>query len=203
MPCAYRQGGHRAFSQARTLHRFPLAKARLSKLRHVFFHGMERTACATGLEPSANPLRFWAACSMPVALPPVCAGNLRRGVQKCSLRGAHPTRLPLQAQSQPRTWSNPGGLTLKQLQPNLFVAERPFIWNSIDVGGKMAVVKLNDGSLWVHSPVHLDPFLKRELAALGEVKHMVVCRPPACVWSICACRHQCSAHTCSIVGRAR
>jgi hypothetical protein len=38
------------------------------------------------------------------------------------------------------------------------------VWNGIDVGGKMAVVKLNDGSLWVHSPVELDTALAAELA---------------------------------------
>ena len=79
------------------------------------------------------------------------------------------------AVSYEKTWSNPEGLVLKQLQPNLFVAERPYVWNGIDVGGKMAVVKLSDGSLWVHSPVNLDADLKASLKELGPVKHIVVC----------------------------
>ena len=33
----------------------------------------------------------------------------------------------------PKTWSNPSGAVLLQLQPDLWVAERPFVWNSIDV----------------------------------------------------------------------
>jgi hypothetical protein len=44
---------------------------------------------------------------------------------------------------------------------------RPFVWNGIDVGGKMGVVKLTDGSLWVHSPVSLDAELT---AALAQVR---------------------------------
>mmetsp|Transcript_40776 Transcript_40776/g.68314 ORF Transcript_40776/g.68314 Transcript_40776/m.68314 type:complete len:316 (+) Transcript_40776:314-1261(+) len=73
-----------------------------------------------------------------------------------------------------RTWSNPNGEILTEVVPQqLWVAQRPFVWNGIDVGGKMAVVKLTDGTLWVHSPVHLDGDLRAELAALGEVKHVV------------------------------
>jgi len=34
-------------------------------------------------------------------------------------------------------------------------------------------VKLSDGSLWVHSPVKLDPELKAAMDALGPVKHIV------------------------------
>jgi hypothetical protein len=33
---------------------------------------------------------------------------------------------------------------------------RPFVWNDIDVGGRMGVVKMRDGSLWIHSPIELD-----------------------------------------------
>lgn len=37
----------------------------------------------------------------------------------------------------------------------------------------MAVLRLSDGSLWVHSPVELDDDLAAALAELGEVKHIV------------------------------
>eukprot|EP00435_Cladocopium_sp_Y103_P060114 s182_g21.t2 len=73
----------------------------------------------------------------------------------------------------PKTWSNPSGAVLLQLQRDLWVAERPFVWNSIDVGGKMAVIRLADGSLWVHSPVNLDEPLRQALKELGPVKHIV------------------------------
>jgi hypothetical protein len=44
---------------------------------------------------------------------------------------------------------------------------------STDVGGKMAVVRLADGGLWVHSPIALDDELRTALAELGPVKHIV------------------------------
>ena len=37
----------------------------------------------------------------------------------------------------------------------------------------MAIVKLRDGSLWVHSPVGLDEETRRAVDALGSVKHVV------------------------------
>lgn len=37
----------------------------------------------------------------------------------------------------------------------------------------MAVLRLSDGSLWVHSPVRLDDTLAAALDELGEVKHIV------------------------------
>ena len=37
----------------------------------------------------------------------------------------------------------------------------------------MAVLRLSDGSIWVHSPVSLDADLAAALAELGEVKHIV------------------------------
>eukprot|EP00752_Nemacystus_decipiens_P003871 g3561.t1 len=71
------------------------------------------------------------------------------------------------------TWSNPSGQDLVQVSDGVWAAERPFVWNSIDVGGRMAVVKLSDGSLWVHSPVDLDGPLRRALAELGPVAHII------------------------------
>jgi hypothetical protein len=60
------------------------------------------------------------------------------------------------------------------LGAELWVAERPFTWNGIDVGGKMAVARLSDGSLWVHSPVGLDDALRSELA--GPQSHLILFR---------------------------
>ncbi|CAE7400250.1 unnamed protein product, partial [Symbiodinium necroappetens] len=77
------------------------------------------------------------------------------------------------AATYPSTWSNPSGSVLTALNTDLWVAERPFIWNSIDVGGKMAVVRLPDGGLWVHSPVELDEELREALEQLGPVRHIV------------------------------
>ena len=45
----------------------------------------------------------------------------------------------------PETWSNPRGLVLTEIVPGMvWAAERPFVWNGIDVGGRMAVVKMTD-----------------------------------------------------------
>lgn len=38
------------------------------------------------------------------------------------------------AENRPSTWSNVGGKDLVQIEKNLYAAERPFLWNSIDVG---------------------------------------------------------------------
>jgi len=62
---------------------------------------------------------------------------------------------------------------LTQHSEHVWGAERPFAWLGIDVNGRGAVVKLSDGSLWVHSPVKLDPELKAAMDALGPVKHIV------------------------------
>lgn len=62
---------------------------------------------------------------------------------------------------------------MTQHSEHVWGAERPFAWLGIDVNGRGAVVKLSDGSLWVHSPVKLDPELKAAMDALGPVKHIV------------------------------
>lgn len=94
-----------------------------------------------------------------------------------AVRGGRPVAVKattaIEKNTYPKTWSNPSGAVLLQLQPDLWVAERPFVWNSIDVGGKMAVIRLTDGSLWVHSPVNFDEPLRRALKDLGPVKHIV------------------------------
>ncbi|KAG5192403.1 hypothetical protein JKP88DRAFT_204283 [Tribonema minus] len=80
---------------------------------------------------------------------------------------------PARRNARDKTWSNPKGLDLTPIKHNVWGAERPFIWNTIDVGGRMTVIKLEDGSLWVHSPVELDPALQQTLAELGPVRHVV------------------------------
>jgi len=66
-------------------------------------------------------------------------------------------------------WSNPSGSVLRQLRPNVYVAEREFypsvpLLKKTDVGGKMAVLKLSStGGLLVHSSVELTPALKSVL----------------------------------------
>jgi hypothetical protein len=56
---------------------------------------------------------------------------------------------------------------------SVFACARPFVWNDIDVGGRMGIVKMRDGSLWIHSPIELDDATRREVDALGPVKFVV------------------------------
>eukprot|EP01023_Acetabularia_acetabulum_P054893 TRINITY_DN6259_c0_g1_i1.p1 TRINITY_DN6259_c0_g1~~TRINITY_DN6259_c0_g1_i1.p1 ORF type:complete len:258 (+),score=19.31 TRINITY_DN6259_c0_g1_i1:125-898(+) len=71
-------------------------------------------------------------------------------------------------------WSGYDQATIKQFnKTNVWIVERPFFWNRIDVGSRMTVIKLSDGSLWVHSPLDLDSQLKQEIDKIGPVKHIV------------------------------
>ena len=49
----------------------------------------------------------------------------------------------------------------------------PHAFMGLHVGTRMTVVKLSTGGLLLHSPVPVDEDLAAELAALGEVKHIV------------------------------
>ncbi|GKZ00318.1 hypothetical protein MPSEU_000984700 [Mayamaea pseudoterrestris] len=80
-------------------------------------------------------------------------------------------------------FSNRKGLVLTPLSLNerdvcsVYAADRPFLWNNIDVMGRMVVLELPSGSdkpdLWVHSPVALDGPLQKALDSIGNVKHIV------------------------------
>lgn len=100
-------------------------------------------------------------------------------VHACVLALARPLRRPAPAMPEREvTWSNPLGTSLTQISDNVWLAERPFFptlvgLTSTDVGCKMVVVRLMSGGLWVHSPVGLDGPMRRELAQLGEVQHVV------------------------------
>jgi hypothetical protein len=62
---------------------------------------------------------------------------------------------------------------LRPLAPDLWVAERPQRFFGLEVGTRMTVIRLADGSLLLHSPVALDAGLRRELDALGPVRFAV------------------------------
>jgi hypothetical protein len=74
----------------------------------------------------------------------------------------------------PAGWSNRLGTVLTPASiPGVYTADRPFYWNKIDVGCRMTVVQLENGDLWVHSPIGLDKPLKEVLDNLGTVKYIV------------------------------
>ena len=60
--------------------------------------------------------------------------------------------------------------TLTKLDENLWVARRPLKLIVGDVGARMTVLRLPDGTLLVHSPVPLDADLRAALDALGPVR---------------------------------
>ncbi len=62
---------------------------------------------------------------------------------------------------------------LRTLAPDLWVVERPQRFYGLEVGTRMTVIRLADGSLLLHSPIPLDAELRRELAALGRVRFAV------------------------------
>ncbi|KAJ8601690.1 hypothetical protein CTAYLR_003180 [Chrysophaeum taylorii] len=87
-------------------------------------------------------------------------------------------RLPSGPTERPVSYSNPLGRTLTEIRKGVWLAERPFYprlpgLTGVDVACKAAVVRLQDGSLWVHSPVFLDDDTKKQVDALGDVRFIV------------------------------
>jgi len=62
---------------------------------------------------------------------------------------------------------------LRALAPDLWVAERPQRFYGLEVGTRMTVIRLADGSVLLHSPVTLDPRSCAALDAIGRVRFVV------------------------------
>jgi Domain of unknown function (DUF4336) len=62
---------------------------------------------------------------------------------------------------------------LSELSTNIWVTDRPQRFYGLEVGTRMTVIRLPDGSLLLHSPVELDVELRRELDAVGRVRYAV------------------------------
>lgn len=76
--------------------------------------------------------------------------------------------------SSSRSWSNRWGSTLTPIATGVWAAERPFMWNRIDVGGRGVVARMEDGSLLVHSPVEWTEQLNASIHALGgSISHII------------------------------
>lgn len=61
----------------------------------------------------------------------------------------------------------------RQLDSDVWFLDKPFKMMGIDIGGRMTVVRLADGTLLVVSPVALTPEDRAELDRLGAVRHIV------------------------------
>jgi len=63
---------------------------------------------------------------------------------------------------------------LEQLAPDIWIADGGIVsFFGFDYPTRMAVVRLEDGSLWVWSPIALTTELEQEVRALGPVRHLV------------------------------
>ncbi|RYZ42328.1 MAG: DUF4336 domain-containing protein [Myxococcaceae bacterium] len=62
---------------------------------------------------------------------------------------------------------------LRKLSDDVHVLDAPFNLLGIEVGGRMTVLRLPDGGLWVHSPVAFTPERRAALEALGPVRFLV------------------------------
>jgi len=63
--------------------------------------------------------------------------------------------------------------TLRELDQDIWVADRPQRFYGLEVGTRMTVIRLADRSLLLHSPVSLDAELRRALDAIGRVRFTV------------------------------
>jgi hypothetical protein len=62
---------------------------------------------------------------------------------------------------------------LRSVAADVHVLTVPFRMGGLEVGGRMTVVRLPDGGLWVHSPVRFTPEVRAQVDALGPVRFLV------------------------------
>ncbi|HET7536168.1 MAG TPA: DUF4336 domain-containing protein [Candidatus Didemnitutus sp.] len=62
---------------------------------------------------------------------------------------------------------------LAPLHPDLWVCRVPYRALGLAIGRQLVAVRLPRGGLWIHSPIPVTNELRRELAELGEVRHVV------------------------------
>jgi hypothetical protein len=62
---------------------------------------------------------------------------------------------------------------LNALAEGVWVAWAPQSFYGLQLGARMTVVRLGDGTLFLHSPIAIDEALKAEIDALGDVGHIV------------------------------
>jgi hypothetical protein len=63
---------------------------------------------------------------------------------------------------------------LKPVADGLWIVDSgPLRALGIPLPVRMTVIRLRDGSIWLHSPTRYDPRLHQDIAALGPIRHMV------------------------------
>jgi len=66
----------------------------------------------------------------------------------------------------------PSVALFSELAPNLWTLKQSLRLFGVDLGTRMTVARLDDGALWVHSPVSLE-VVRDALSGLGEVNHVI------------------------------
>ncbi|SEA22469.1 DUF4336 domain-containing protein [Alkalimonas amylolytica] len=63
---------------------------------------------------------------------------------------------------------------MEQLADSVWMVDGPAVpFYGMPYTTRMVIVRLEDGALWVHSPIQWQPAFKQQLAALGEVKYLI------------------------------
>ena len=70
-------------------------------------------------------------------------------------------------------YDSAAAMALRQVAPDVYVADRPLPLSVGDIGTRMTVIRLDDGGLFLHSPVRLDEPTRAALDALGPVRAVV------------------------------
>jgi hypothetical protein len=75
--------------------------------------------------------------------------------------------------STDRAWHPESEYKLTNVTSGLWIARHPLVFYGLKMVTCMTVVRLPSGSLWVHSPILLNPSLIDSLNALGPVEYVV------------------------------
>lgn len=62
---------------------------------------------------------------------------------------------------------------LRDVDENLWVAEKPLTYFGLNVGSRMTVIRLKNGELVIISPIDLDALLLEEIDAIGRVSYII------------------------------
>jgi hypothetical protein len=62
---------------------------------------------------------------------------------------------------------------LRPVAEDIYTLEVPFRVGGMELGGRMTVIRLPGGGLWIHSPVRLEAATRAAVEALGPVRYLV------------------------------
>ena len=64
--------------------------------------------------------------------------------------------------------------TLKPIAPDLWIVDSgPLRMLGMPLPVRMTVIRLSNGDVWIHSPTQYDEALRREIEAIGPIRHLV------------------------------